>query len=43
MVVGDDPDIPRDFEAWCAESGHRLLALDRDEKLFRVLVERRST
>ena len=27
-VVGDDPTLPADLEAWCATTGHRLVAVE---------------
>jgi tRNA 2-thiouridine synthesizing protein A len=39
-VLGDDPAIVEDMPAWCAETGHALLGLERDGELVRCLVEK---
>ena len=39
-VVGDDPAIVEDMPVWCAETGNRLLGLERDGELVRCLVEK---
>lgn len=39
-IVGDDPAMAIDLPAWCEESGHRLLAVTRDGRTVRALVER---
>ncbi len=39
-VVGDDPEMLRDFPVWCERGGHRLLALDREDAAIRCLIEK---
>jgi TusA-related sulfurtransferase len=39
-VVGDDPEMLRDFPAWCESGGHRLLALEREAASIRCLIEK---
>ena len=39
-VVGDDPEMERDFPVWCDQGGHRLLLLDRRESAIRCLIEK---
>jgi tRNA 2-thiouridine synthesizing protein A len=39
-IVGDDPAMVIDLPAWCEESGHRLLALTRDDHRVRAVIER---
>jgi tRNA 2-thiouridine synthesizing protein A len=41
-VLGDDPEMLRDFPAWCDEGGHRLLTLDRDGGAIRAVIEKGS-
>ena len=40
-VLGDDPAIHGDLPAWCAETGHRLVALEELEgDVIRFVVEK---
>lgn len=39
-VHGDDPEMLRDFPAWCDEGGHRLLALEREGAAIRAVIEK---
>ncbi|HEX2253134.1 MAG TPA: sulfurtransferase TusA family protein [Thermoanaerobaculia bacterium] len=42
-VLGDDPAIHGDLPAWCAETGHRLVALEElPGGVLRFVVEKRS-
>lgn len=40
LVEGDDPGILEDLPAWCAETGHRLVALGQEGGLIRGIVEK---
>ncbi len=39
-VIGDDPEMLRDFPAWCGEAGHRLLACDRAGDAIHCSIEK---
>ena len=39
-VLGDDPGIVEDMPAWCDQTGHRLVTLERDGERVRCVVER---
>jgi tRNA 2-thiouridine synthesizing protein A len=39
-VLGDDPEMERDFPLWCEEGGHRLLLLERRAAAIRCLIEK---
>jgi len=41
-VLGDDPEMLRDFPAWCDQSGHRLLTLESTGKVIRCVVQKRD-
>lgn len=41
-VIGDDPEMLRDFPAWCGEAGHRLLSLDRAGEAIHCRIEKGS-
>lgn len=39
-VVGDDPEMLRDFPVWCEEGSHRLVLLERRADAIRCLIEK---
>ena len=39
-VVGDDPEMLRDFPAFCDEAGHRLLSISGTDGTIRCLIEK---
>ena len=41
-VVGDDPEMLRDFPLWCDQTGHRLALLERRDEAVRCLIEKGS-
>jgi tRNA 2-thiouridine synthesizing protein A len=41
-VVGDDPEMLRDFPLWCEEGSHRLALLERRGGAIRCLIEKGS-
>ena len=40
-IVSDDPAFELDLRAWCAGTGHELLTLDQDSRLFTARVRKR--
>jgi tRNA 2-thiouridine synthesizing protein A len=42
-VVGDDPEMLRDFPVWCEEGSHRLVLLERRDTAIRCLIEKGPT
>jgi tRNA 2-thiouridine synthesizing protein A len=43
VVLATDPASARDFPAFCAETGHRLLASSEAAGIFRFELQRRET
>lgn len=41
-VLGDDPEMLRDFPAWCDQSGHRLLTLESSGNAIRCVIQKVS-
>lgn len=39
-IVGDDPDMSDDLEAWCSEMGHRMLEVRREGTVTRCRIEK---
>jgi tRNA 2-thiouridine synthesizing protein A len=39
-VVGDDPEMMRDFPVWCEEGSHRLVLLERHDTAILCLIEK---
>jgi tRNA 2-thiouridine synthesizing protein A len=37
-VLGTDPALPLDFEAWCHDEGHRIVERSRDGDTIRLVV-----
>jgi tRNA 2-thiouridine synthesizing protein A len=43
LVEATDPLAAIDFPAFCTETGHRLVATAREEKVLRFLIEKTTT
>jgi len=39
-VVGDDPEMLRDFPLWCEAGSHRLVLLERRDSTIRCRIEK---
>jgi tRNA 2-thiouridine synthesizing protein A len=41
-VMATDPGSVKDFQAFCKQTGHELLQLDEEDKLFTFYIKKRS-
>ncbi len=39
-ILGDDPGIKLDLPAWCKANGERLLGMEQEGRVIRVLIEK---
>jgi tRNA 2-thiouridine synthesizing protein A len=39
-IVADDPVAPQNIDAWAKKSGHKLIAVRQDGKIYNVFVQR---
>ena len=42
-IAAEDPGFPRDVEAWCENTGNRLLSLETDDGEFQAVVQKGRT
>lgn len=41
-ILADDPGVENDFPNWCRVTGHELVAMERREDGFRIVIRRRK-
>jgi len=42
-IMATDPGSVKDFEAFCKQTGHELLQLDKEDSLFTFYIKKRSS